>query len=116
MLASAARLARLAQALAGGTAPGHTLVRPRYFAGQLLGADDFSLEQDYLRHRIRRLNREVIGAGVVGLAVARALGRTDWLESLAPEVTISPMQMLRAKQRASKAGVRVRAQRRKQPA
>jgi hypothetical protein len=68
---SAARLARLAQALAGGTAPGHTLVRPRYFAGQLLGADDFSLEQDYFRHRIRRLNREVIGAGVVrGLAVS----------------------------------------------
>ena len=29
-----------------------------------------------------------------------ALGRTDWLESFAPEVTVSPMQMLRAKQRA----------------
>ena len=68
---SAARLAKLAQALAGGTAAGHTLVRPRYFAGQLLGADDFSLEQDYFRHRLRRLNREVIGAGVVrGLGVS----------------------------------------------
>ena len=68
---SAARLAKLAQALAGGTAAGHTLVRPRYFAGQLLGADDFSLEQDYFRHRIRRLNRELVGAGIVrGLGVS----------------------------------------------
>jgi len=47
------------------------------------------------------------------IAVARALGRTDWLASFAPEVTISPMQMLRAKQRASNADVRVRAPRRK---
>src|SRR5712671_604066 len=70
---SAARLATFAQALADRTtgAPDHTLVRPRYFAGQLLGADDFSLEQDYFRHRLRRLNREVIGAGVVrGLGVS----------------------------------------------
>jgi hypothetical protein len=68
---NAARLAKLAQALAGGTAAGHTLVRPRYFAGQLLGADDFSLDQDYFRHRIRRLNRELVGAGVVrGLGVS----------------------------------------------
>ena len=43
------------------------------------------------------------------VAVARALGRTDWLENFAPEVTVSPMQMLRAKQRGSKAPVRVRA-------
>jgi Helix-turn-helix. len=48
------------------------------------------------------------------IAVARALGRTDWLENLAPEVTVSPMQMLLAKQRASNAAVRVRARRRKQ--
>jgi hypothetical protein len=68
--ASAARLATLAQALAGATAAG-TLERPRYFAGQMLGADDFALEQDYFRHRIRRLNREVIGMGVVrGLGVS----------------------------------------------
>jgi transcriptional regulator with XRE-family HTH domain len=48
------------------------------------------------------------------IAVARALGRTDWLQSFAPEVTVSPMQMLRAKQRAPKAAVRVRAPRRTQ--
>jgi transcriptional regulator with XRE-family HTH domain len=47
------------------------------------------------------------------IAVARALGRTDWLESLAPEVTISPMHMLRAKQRAPRAAVRVRTRRAK---
>ena len=47
------------------------------------------------------------------VAVARALGRTDWLESLAPEVTVSPMQMLRAKRRGSNAAVRVRARRNK---
>jgi transcriptional regulator with XRE-family HTH domain len=41
------------------------------------------------------------------VAVVRALERTDWLENLAPEVTVSPMQMLRAKQRTSNA-VRVR--------
>lgn len=45
------------------------------------------------------------------IAVARALGRTDWLESLAPDVTVSPMQMLRAKQRAPRVPVRVRPRR-----
>lgn len=42
------------------------------------------------------------------VAVIRALGRTDWLESLAPAVTVSPMQMLRAKQRTPRKRVRVR--------
>jgi transcriptional regulator with XRE-family HTH domain len=42
------------------------------------------------------------------VAVVRALGRTDWLESLAPPVTVSPMQMLRAKQRTPRKRVRVR--------
>jgi transcriptional regulator with XRE-family HTH domain len=30
------------------------------------------------------------------IKIAQALDRPDWLESLAPEVAISPMQMLRA--------------------
>ena len=46
------------------------------------------------------------------VAVARALGRTDWLENFAPALTVSPMQMLRAKQR-GKAMTRVRAPRRR---
>jgi transcriptional regulator with XRE-family HTH domain len=29
-------------------------------------------------------------------SVLRALGRTDWIESLAPNVGVSPMQMLRS--------------------
>jgi len=39
------------------------------------------------------------------IKVLRALGRADWLNSLAPAVSISPMQMLKAKptrQRASR--------------
>ena len=49
------------------------------------------------------------------VAVARPLGRTDWLENFSPDVTVSPMQMLRAKHR-GKATTRVRAPRRTQPA
>lgn len=45
------------------------------------------------------------------VAVVRALERTDWLETLAPEVTVSPMQMLRAKRPASDTAVRVRTRR-----
>lgn len=33
------------------------------------------------------------------IRVVRALGRTDWLDSLAPPVTVSPMQMLRDERR-----------------
>ena len=39
------------------------------------------------------------------IRVLRALGRDDWIDTLAPAVSISPMQMLRAKptrQRASR--------------
>lgn len=39
------------------------------------------------------------------IKVLRTLGRADWIHSLAPEVTISPLQMLKTKrprQRASK--------------
>jgi len=43
------------------------------------------------------------------VAVVRALGRTDWIETLAPAVTVSPMQMLRAKQKTPRKRVRVRA-------
>jgi transcriptional regulator with XRE-family HTH domain len=46
------------------------------------------------------------GATLTSLVkVLRTLGRADWLETLAPAVAISPMQMLKAKQprqRASK--------------
>jgi transcriptional regulator with XRE-family HTH domain len=46
------------------------------------------------------------GATVKSLVkVLRALGRAEWLDSLAPEVSISPLQMLKSKpsrQRASR--------------
>ncbi len=43
------------------------------------------------------------------VAVVRAMGRTDWLEALAPPMTVSPIQMLRTKQKAPRARVRARA-------
>jgi hypothetical protein len=70
---TAARLAKFALALAdpGASVAAGTLERPRYFSGQLLGADDFQLEQDYFRARLRRLNRALLGFGVVsGLGVS----------------------------------------------
>ncbi len=47
------------------------------------------------------------------IAVLRALGRVDWLESLAPPVAVSPLQLLRAKQRLPQP--RVRASRKRRP-
>jgi hypothetical protein len=70
---SAARLAKFALALANhsrGVRSG-TLERPLYFFGRLFGVEDFKLEQDYFRERLRRLNRELHGSGVVrGLEVS----------------------------------------------
>jgi transcriptional regulator with XRE-family HTH domain len=42
------------------------------------------------------------------IAVVRALGRTDWLETLAPAVAVSPLQMLRSRQKAPASRVRSR--------
>ncbi len=70
---SAARLARSALALAGGNGPAQcsALARNRYFSGRQLGAQDFQLEQDYFRERLRRHNRELHGTGIVrGLQVS----------------------------------------------
>lgn len=70
---SAARLAKFASVLAGHDARVGTcgLERPRYFFGQQLGVDDFTLEQDYFRGRLRRFNRELHGYGVArGLEVS----------------------------------------------
>ena len=67
------RLAQIALALpadrdAVTSAP---LERPRYFFGQMLGAEDFDCEQGYFRERMRRHNRELHGAGIVrGLGVS----------------------------------------------
>ena len=41
------------------------------------------------------------------VAVLRALGHTDWFEGLAPQPTVSPIQMLHAKQRLPRMRVRM---------
>jgi transcriptional regulator with XRE-family HTH domain len=48
------------------------------------------------------------------ISVLRALERTDWIESLAPAVGVSPMQLLRSKQRTAQP--RLRASRKRTPA
>lgn len=42
-----------------------TLERPRYYPRQLITADDLTLEQDYVRDKLRRHNRLLHGWGVV---------------------------------------------------
>ncbi len=42
------------------------------------------------------------------IKVLRALDRVDWLESLAPPVTISPLQMLKSKPERRRASARAR--------
>ena len=47
------------------------------------------------------------GATVSSLIkILRALGRADWLQSLAPPVSISPLQLLKAKQPRQRVGRR----------
>ena len=58
------------------TAPS-TTERVRYFARQLLTADDLTQEQEYLRGRMRRHNLFLHGWGVVCGAEVRAT-TTDW--------------------------------------
>lgn len=91
---SAARLARSALALAGMNAParGSALARNRYFSGRLLGAEDFQLEQDYVRERMRRHNRALHGTGIVsGLQVSvQPDGRSGEQVVVQPGVAIDP--------------------------
>jgi transcriptional regulator with XRE-family HTH domain len=42
------------------------------------------------------------------VAIVRALGRTDWLDALAPPVSVSPLRLLRNKHRPTAARVRAR--------
>jgi hypothetical protein len=47
------------------------LLRNNYFFGRLLDADDFTVEQDYVREKFRRHNRRLHGFGIVsGLDVS----------------------------------------------
>lgn len=49
------------------------------------------------------------------IRVLRVLDRTDWLDTLAPAITVSPLQMLTAKRRATGPRQRVSPRRRTKP-
>jgi hypothetical protein len=87
-----ATLARVLDQLASLRCPACTstngLTRPRYFSGQLLSAADFQAEQDYMRTKMRRENRCLVGAGVVsglGVALDPASAAND-----DPTITVEP--------------------------
>jgi hypothetical protein len=64
------------------------LVRPNYFVGKLLTADDFQAEQDYLREKSRRANRCLAGSGIVsGLTVTVD---ADSATTDVPEIVVEP--------------------------
>ena len=56
-----------------------TLERPRFFPRQLITPDDLTLGQDYLRNKIRRINRYLHGWGVVcGARVVQPAKAQAW--------------------------------------
>ena len=72
--------------------------RPRYYARQLITADDLTLEQDYFRSKLRLHNRLVHGWGVVCGAtvclVLRANGNVNefepWKVMVEPGYALGP--------------------------
>jgi hypothetical protein len=65
------------------------LRRVNYFPGQILAADDFQAEQDYLLEKHRRHNLRCHGFGVVqGLEVSVTRGNADWTVVVNPGFTI----------------------------
>lgn len=90
----ASELAGHASALAatgdnGDCEPG--LRRVNYFAGELLGVDDFRTEQQYLRDRLNRRNRLLHGAGIVaGLEVTVATDANGAQVAIGPGLAFAP--------------------------
>lgn len=90
-LRGAAEAKKLAQAALSHTDPGPSpaacgVRRVNYFSGQLLGEADFRDEQDYFLGRLRRLNRLLVGSGVVsGLGVSVTPGRGGQEQSVVVE-------------------------------
>jgi hypothetical protein len=92
--AAARRLALAARGLADLATPKGAcgVRRVNYFAGQLLNAEDFRDEQEYVRQRLRRLNRLVHGSGVVSgpqvsVTVNRSKGQSVVIE---PGLALTP--------------------------
>ena len=62
------------------------MIRNRFFSGRLLTAEDFELEQQYFREKLKRHNRNLHGFGVVsGLGVSKSSGNAV---TIAPGVAI----------------------------
>jgi hypothetical protein len=67
------------------------LERVRYFPRQLLTADDLSAEQDYIREKMRRHNRNLVGWGVVcGCSVEGIAGSDGSKVRVSPGYAVSP--------------------------
>ena len=82
-------LATLSDRWRSGTgAPG--LIRPNYFSGQLLTADDFRAEQDYGREKLRRHNRWVHGPGIVSGLSVTVEPTSESTIAIAPGMAITP--------------------------
>ncbi|MDX2152670.1 MAG: hypothetical protein SFV54_18155 [Bryobacteraceae bacterium] len=65
--------------------------RPRFFARQLVTPDDLTLLNDYLRDRLRRLTRFVLGWGVVcGAKVSRPDPVQPWKVIIEPGYILGP--------------------------
>src|SRR5215472_14359546 len=74
--------------------------RPRYYARQLITADDLTLEQDYFRARLRLHNRLLHGWGVVcgaevwsvpkAGASANTTDREPWMVMVCPGYVLGP--------------------------
>jgi outer membrane biosynthesis protein TonB len=65
--------------------------RVRYYARQLLTAEDMRAEQDYFLERLRRHNRFLHGWGVAcGCDVQPAGGGTPWQVSVSPGYVVTP--------------------------
>ena len=62
-----------------------SLKRLRFFTGRLLTAADFTLDQNYLREKLKRHNRSLHGFGIVsGLEVSASAGQI----SVAPGIAL----------------------------
>jgi hypothetical protein len=70
---------------------GEQLERVRYFARQLITADDMRLEQEYFREKARRHNRYLHGWGVVcGCTVERVADAKSWTVRVYPGYVFGP--------------------------
>ncbi len=74
-----------------GASEGGGIERPRFFPRQLVTPDDLTLGQEYLRNRLRRMNRYLHGWGVVcGAKVVTSAGARAWQVIVRPGYILGP--------------------------